>query len=89
MSISHRLSDVEVREFDVPCNLPQNLQKALVDLIELHLEGKQAHWNLVGTNLRDLHLQLDEIVDAAGEATDNIAERTVPSTRSPMGDPTR
>ena len=35
----------------------------MVDLIELYLQGKQAHWNLVGTNFRDLHLQLDEIID--------------------------
>ncbi|MUL85326.1 MULTISPECIES: Dps family protein [unclassified Mycolicibacterium] len=70
-----RLSDLEVRAFDVPPSLPQNLQKILVDLIELHLQGKQAHWNLVGTNFRDLHLQLDEIVDTAREASDTIAER--------------
>jgi starvation-inducible DNA-binding protein len=64
-----------VREFDAPLSLTQNLQKVLVDLIELHLQGKQAHWNLVGTNFRDLHLQLDEIVDTAREASDTIAER--------------
>src|SRR6202011_1178528 len=67
--------DDEVREFDAPPSLPQNLQKVLVDLIELHLQGKQAHWNLVGTNFRDLHLQLDDIVDTAREASDTIAER--------------
>jgi starvation-inducible DNA-binding protein len=55
--------------------LPQNLQKVLVDLIELHLQGKQAHWNVVGTNFRDLHLLLDSIVDTAREASDTIAER--------------
>jgi starvation-inducible DNA-binding protein len=71
----NRRSDDEVREFDAPPSLPQNLQKVLVDLIELHLQGKQAHWNLVGTNFRDLHLQLDEIVDTAREASDTIAER--------------
>jgi starvation-inducible DNA-binding protein len=70
-----RRSDDEVREFDAPHSLPQNLQKVLVDLIELHLQGKQAHWNVVGTNFRDLHLQLDEIVDTAREASDTIAER--------------
>ena len=64
-----------MREFDAPPGLPQNLQRVLVDLIELHLQGKQAHWNLVGTNFRDLHLQLDEIVDTAREASDTIAER--------------
>jgi starvation-inducible DNA-binding protein len=77
MSTSHRRSDAEVREFYAPPSLPENLQKVLVDLIELHLQGKQAHWNVIGTNFRDLHLhlQLDEIVDAAREASDTIAER--------------
>src|SRR6478672_12293746 len=75
MITSHRRTDDEVREFDAPPGLPQNLQRVLVDLIELHLQGKQAHWNLVGTNFRDLHLQLDEIVDTAREASDTIAER--------------
>src|SRR5277367_5981727 len=75
MTTPRRRSDHEVREFDSPPSLPQNLQKVLVDLIELQLQGKQAHWNLVGTNFRDLHLQLDEIVDSAREASDTIAER--------------
>jgi len=61
--------------FDAPDSLTTDLQKILVDLIELHLQGKQAHWNLVGTNFRDLHLQLDDIVDSAREASDTIAER--------------
>jgi len=39
------------------------------------VQGKQAHWNVVGTNFRDLHLQLDELVDLAREASDTIAER--------------
>jgi starvation-inducible DNA-binding protein len=64
-----------VHVFHAPDTLVQNLQKVLVDLIELHLQGKQAHWNLVGTNFRDLHLQLDDIVDIAREAADTIAER--------------
>jgi starvation-inducible DNA-binding protein len=55
--------------------LRENLQKVLVDLIELHIQGKQAHWNLLGSNFRDLHLQLDEIVDAAREFSDEVAER--------------
>jgi starvation-inducible DNA-binding protein len=55
--------------------LTNNLQAVLADLIELHLQGKQAHWNIVGTNFRDLHLQLDEIVDAARRFADDAAER--------------
>jgi starvation-inducible DNA-binding protein len=75
MLTSRRRSGHDVREFDAPPSLPENLQRVLVDLIELHLQGKQAHWNVVGTNFRDLHLQLDEIVDIAREASDTIAER--------------
>jgi starvation-inducible DNA-binding protein len=55
--------------------LASNLQMVLTDLIELHLQGKQAHWNLVGTNFRDLHLQLDEIITAARLFADQAAER--------------
>ncbi|WP_258804926.1 Dps family protein [Pseudarthrobacter sp. NS4] len=55
--------------------LTNNLQAVLADLIELHVQGKQAHWNIVGTNFRDLHLQLDEIVDAARQFADDTAER--------------
>ena len=55
--------------------LEKNLQKVLVDLVALHIEGKQFHWNVLGANFRDLHLQLDEIVDVAREHSDTIAER--------------
>ena len=75
MMTTQRRSGHDVREFDAPANLPKNLQRVLADLIELHLQGKQAHWNVVGANFRDLHLQLDEIVNTAREASDTIAER--------------
>jgi starvation-inducible DNA-binding protein len=75
MTTSLRRSDDLIRQFQAPSSLTHNLQEVLVDLVELHLQGKQAHWNLVGTNFRDLHLQLDEIVDIAREASDTIAER--------------
>jgi starvation-inducible DNA-binding protein len=74
-SSTSRMPESEVRHFAASAQLGTNLQRVLVDLIELHLQGKQAHWNVVGTNFRDLHLQLDELVDAAREASDTIAER--------------
>jgi starvation-inducible DNA-binding protein len=61
--------------FQASETLSNSLQRVLVDLIELSLQGKQAHWNVVGTNFRDTHLQLDEIIDAAREFADDIAER--------------
>lgn len=51
------------------------LQRMHVDLIDLHLVGKQLHWNVVGKNFRDTHLVLDEVVDAAREFSDTVAER--------------
>ncbi|MCV7346420.1 Dps family protein [Mycolicibacterium rhodesiae] len=65
----------EVTGFQASADLARNLQRVLVDLIELHLQGKQAHWNVVGSNFRDLHLQLDQLVDFARESSDTIAER--------------
>lgn len=61
--------------FVAPKQLGENLQAVLVDLLELSMQGKQAHWNVIGRNFRDTHLQLDEIVDAARRFSDTVAER--------------
>ena len=61
--------------FKASQQLADHLQQLHVDLIDLHLQGKQAHWNVVGKNFRDLHLQLDELVEAARAFSDQIAER--------------
>src|ERR1700756_325253 len=74
-SVNHRRDENGVRNFAASSSLAEDLQRVLTDLIELHLQGKQAHWNVVGTNFRDLHLQLDELVDFAREGSDTIAER--------------
>lgn len=73
--MSTRRTEADIRNFQASTQLSDSLQRVLVDLIELHLQGKQAHWNVVGTNFRDLHLQLDELVDFAREASDTVAER--------------
>lgn len=73
--ITARRNETDVRPFHASPELAANLQRVLVELIELQLQGKQAHWNVVGTNFRDLHLQLDELVDYAREAGDVVAER--------------
>ncbi|MEN1681240.1 MAG: DNA starvation/stationary phase protection protein [Planctomycetota bacterium] len=53
------------------------LQACLVDLIDLSLQGKQAHWNVVGPHFTPIHELLDAIVDTAREASDEVAERIV------------
>ena len=55
--------------------LRAHLQRVLVALVDLHVQGKQAHWNVTGRGFRDLHLQLDELVDVAREHSDTVAER--------------
>ncbi|GAA1338850.1 Dps family protein [Saccharothrix algeriensis] len=61
------------------------LQATLVDLIDLSLAAKQAHWNVVGKNFRSVHLQLDELVTMARTYTDEVAERASALGISPNG----
>jgi len=61
--------------FTASTTLANNLQAVLVDLLDLAIQGKQAHWNVVGRNFRDTHRQLDEIIDDARTFSDTIAER--------------
>ena len=60
----------------VASNLTMNaLQDSLVELIDLALQAKQYHWNVVGPHFRAVHLQLDEITDAVRLWYDDVAER--------------
>ncbi|MET7327045.1 DNA starvation/stationary phase protection protein [Nonomuraea sp. NPDC005650] len=70
---------------DAKNTVAQALQGALVDLIDLSLVAKQAHWNLVGPHFRPIHLQLDELTDLARTHMDAIAERAVAIGVNPDG----
>lgn len=63
----------------------EELQAQLVELIDLSLQGKQAHWNVVGRFFRPLHQQLDEIVETARAWSDRIAERMAAIGAPPNG----
>jgi starvation-inducible DNA-binding protein len=63
----------------------KDLQSTLVELVDLSLLGKQAHWNVVGSHFRSIHLQLDEIVDIARLSSDRVAERLATIGASPDG----
>ncbi len=52
-----------------------DLQDTLLELLHLALDGKQAHWNVSGPLFRPVHHELDEIVDVARWAADEVAER--------------
>jgi starvation-inducible DNA-binding protein len=51
------------------------LQAVLVDLIDLGLQAKQAHWNVQGPAFRPVHLELDELVEQLLAWQDEVAER--------------
>ncbi len=51
------------------------LQATLVELIDLSLQAKQAHWNVVGPTFRPLHELLDEFTDQYRAWYDDVAER--------------
>ncbi|WP_406273909.1 DNA starvation/stationary phase protection protein [Nocardia sp. NBC_00881] len=63
----------------------ETLRATVVDLIDLSLIAKQAHWNVIGANFRSVHLALDELVTAAREFTDAAAERCTAVGISPDG----
>lgn len=53
------------------------LQPLLVELTDLSLTAKQAHWNVTGPFFRPLHQQLDDLTDDARGWSDRVAERLV------------
>lgn len=61
------------------------LQGTLVDLLDLSLLAKQAHWNLYGPRFRSLHLQFDEVVTIVRAQADEVAERAATIGASPDG----
>jgi starvation-inducible DNA-binding protein len=67
-----------------PQTLPV-LQAALVDLIDLTLLAKQAHWNVHGSNFRSVHLELDDVEVQLRDSQDLLAERMAAVGGNPDG----
>ncbi|MGV2829879.1 Dps family protein [Myxosarcina sp. GI1(2024)] len=65
----------------------QALQNTLVELIDLSLSTKQAHWNLNGPLFYSLHELLDDFVEDYREHADIVAERMLAVGRTADGRP--
>jgi starvation-inducible DNA-binding protein len=63
----------------------QVLQATLIELIDLSLQAKQAHWNVVGPTFKPVHEFLDELVDDYRGWYDDVAERLTAIGVSPDG----
>jgi len=61
------------------------LQAALVELIDLSIQGKQAHWTVTGPLFKPVHEHLDAIVDEVRAAYDDVAERMAALEVAPDG----
>ena len=55
----------------------EELQPLLIELTDLALTGKQAHWNVQGPHFLSRHEQLDTLVGDARSWSDDVAERIV------------
>jgi len=62
-----------------------DLQATLAELIELSLQAKHAHWNVVGPAFKPVHEFLDELTDAYRGWYDDVAERLVAIGIAPDG----
>jgi len=65
----------------------RHLQETLSELIDIGLQAKQAHWNVVGPRFRSVHLQLDDLVTHTRAFADTIAERVVTLGEPAEGNP--
>jgi starvation-inducible DNA-binding protein len=55
----------------------ESLNARLADSIDLMHQAKQAHWHVKGPSCIALHKLFDEVVDAAEDSMDLLAERVV------------
>ena len=64
---------------DIPAKqrpaLIELLNQRLADMIDLHLQAKQAHWNVKGPSFIALHELFDDVAEETDEQADTIAER--------------
>lgn len=67
-------NDLSEQSRSMVCEL---LNQRLVDLIDLGLQAKQAHWNVKGSSFLSLHELFDQVAGVLPEMIDEVAERIV------------
>ena len=63
------------------------MQPTMLDLLDLHMIGKQAHWTVVGGSFQPVHERLDVLIDQWRLWSDSVAERIVILGTLPKGRP--
>jgi starvation-inducible DNA-binding protein len=62
-----------------------DLQATLVELVDLSLQAKQLHWNVTGSDFKQLHEMLDELAGDYRDWSDMVAERLAALGQAPDG----
>jgi starvation-inducible DNA-binding protein len=62
-----------------------DLQATLVELVDLSLQAKQLHWNVTGSDFKQLHEMLDELAGEYRDWSDMVAERLAAIGQAPDG----
>ena len=65
-------NDIPAKKRAALCNL---LNERLVDLLDLGLQAKQAHWNVKGPQFISLHELFDSVASDVSGFVDDVAER--------------
>jgi starvation-inducible DNA-binding protein len=60
---------------DIRGKVVELLNARLADTVDLHLQAKQAHWNVKGPDFIALHELFDKVAEEVEEYVDEIAER--------------
>ncbi len=68
------LNRTSIQDADVEITVGA-LRDTVIELIDLSLQTKQAHWNVVGPRFRTVHQHLDELVERTRDFADRAAER--------------
>jgi starvation-inducible DNA-binding protein len=66
---------LETRPTGTTAEHATTLQDTLIELIDLSLQAKQGHWNVVGPTFAPVHGLLDAFTDEYREWYDTVAER--------------
>ena len=70
---------------EIRANAAELINARLADCIDLQTQTKQAHWNVKGPSFIALHELFDKVSEAAEDAVDLIAERSVQLGGVPIG----
>jgi starvation-inducible DNA-binding protein len=75
MTASQLLAENNSSASEAQLMAADHLAQAVISMIDLRTQAKQAHWNVTGPSFIGIHKLLDKLVDELDALTDTTAER--------------